>query len=75
MTLNALITTVRQDDHRQKDRQHQQTRLAQRKIMNTSRCLIGCVNNACDDVYKDLRLVGVLFFYPNTTLSVLLLDG
>ena len=43
--LNALITTVRQNQHRQTRRQNQQTRLTQREVMDATRCLVNIVNH------------------------------
>ena len=74
MTLNALITTVRQNQHRQTDRQYQQTRLAQRKIVYAAHRLIDIVNQTRKRMDEDLRLDRVPFFYQNTNLFGLLGD-
>lgn len=58
--LNALITTVRQNQNRQTRCQDQQTRLAQREVVNTARRLINIVNHIA--VGDNLGLDRVPFF-------------
>ena len=65
--LNALITTVRQNQDRQTRRQNQQTRLTQREVMNAARGFVNIVNYVAvgDNLGFDrmsLFLSGIPFF-------------
>ena len=62
IVVNALITTVRQNQHRQIRCQNQQTRLAQREVMHAARCLIDIINQTRNRICNDLGLDGMSLF-------------